>query len=95
MFADAPEFEEFLMLIFLSRTSEPAKFESTFGNVLCGSPSRPFAPQSEGRRLQFRTHQMNHLSGSEAELYFNGVKAGAIFPRHLNDAVNISLTEVV
>jgi hypothetical protein len=64
--------------------AESADLEPSLRNMLGCSPGGSFPPQSKGRRFQLGTHQFDHLSRRESKLTLDGVKAGPVFPRHLD-----------
>lgn len=71
----------------LAWTPKTPEFETSFGNMLGLSTGRSGSPKSERRRAQLGSHQMNDFPRREPKLAANRIKARAVFPCHLNDAV--------
>jgi hypothetical protein len=71
----------------LTWTPKTAEFVTSFGNMLGLPTGRPGSPKSERRRAQFGSHQMDNFPRREPKLTANRIKARAVFPCHLNDAV--------
>jgi len=66
---------------------------SKLGFVFCRSPVGSLSPHFEGVRSHLTPHQLDNVAGCQAELVSYRVEAGAIFPRHHDDAVNLASGE--
>ena len=77
----------------LAWTAKTSEFETSFGNMLGLPTGRPGSPESERRRAQLGSHQMDDFSRGEPKLTANRIEARAIFPCHLNDAVRFGPRE--
>lgn len=58
-----------------------------FSFPACGS----FPPESERGGFEFSSHQGDDLTWSQSELSQDGVEACAIFPGHLDDAIDLGI----
>ena len=57
--------------------------------VFGAAASNAFAPTFEGFGVLNLPHELNGLVFGEAKLIFNGVKGGAVFPRHHDEPVKV------
>lgn len=76
-----------LLASLLVRTTKSAVLETSQGDMLGLATGCSGSPQSEGRRLEFPSHQRDHLAGRQTELLANGVEARPILPCHLDDTI--------
>lgn len=60
-----------------------------FGRMLCDPTICALTPHPEAACFHLRPHQFDYLFFGKTELRFNRFKRGAVFPRHLDDAVNV------
>jgi len=58
-----------------------------FSFPACGS----FPPESERGGFKFSSHEGDDLTWSQSELSQDGVEACAIFPGHLDDAIDMGI----
>jgi hypothetical protein len=70
-------------------TSKAADLETPFRNMLSSAADCPFPPQAKRRGAQLGPHQMNHFSRRETKLTLDGIKAGSVFPSHLDNPISI------
>lgn len=79
--------------VLLAWTTEATEFKATLYYVLRFSTFGPFSPKAKRRWLHVRTHEFNDFAVRQPVLTHDDVKRRAVFPRHLNNAVNVSLRE--
>ena len=66
------------------------------GAAVLGAPaSHSFTPGTKRAWLELGAHQSDHRSFRQAELEFNGLKGGAIFPGHFDHAIDVLKSELV
>jgi hypothetical protein len=75
--------------------SESPDLEPSFRDMLRLATNGSHTPQAERGRLQFGPHQMNHLPRSQPELTLDGIKAGPIFPGHLDHPVKVGGRKII
>ncbi len=56
-------------------------------------PVNALTPHLKARPLHIRPHNFNNFGLVDAELVFDNVKRGAVFPRHPDYAVNLCFAE--
>lgn len=71
----------------LVRATESPILEPSQGDMLGLATGCSCPPQTEGRRLEFSSHQRDHLARRQTELLANRVEARAILPCHLDDTI--------
>ena len=78
-------------LAFAAKTTE---IKGSLRKMLGITTSGSFTPKPKGRRLQSFSHQLDDLSGFKAKLCANRFERSAVFPCHLNDAINLSFRQI-
>lgn len=69
--------------------AKPAYDKRAFHQVLRITSGRSLSPQLERTRLEVRSHGFDDFNGSKIKLDANGVERCSIFPRHLDDVVDL------
>jgi hypothetical protein len=62
--------------------------------VFGGPPLHAHAPEPKRAGIELGTHEADHLRLTQAHAFVNGLKRGAVFPRHLNHRRHITRTQV-
>lgn len=80
---------------FLARAFEVAHSEVAFFGVLGGSVLDTLAPHFPTGEFHFLTHKFDDIALGHAEVDFDGIESGSIFPCHLDDAIYFAFGQVI
>ena len=72
----------------LTGAFEPTDFRVPAFGVFGAAAVHAFAPHAKTAGQTVRPHEINYFAGRQTKLKAQGIKGRAVFPRHLNDAVN-------
>lgn len=79
--------------VLLAGSSKSAEAEAAQGFVLCLSAHGALSPELERACCELSTHELDHVAWRQAELSLNGVEGRSIFPRHLDDSVDVRIRQ--
>ncbi len=74
----------------LTWATESANDKTPLREMFRLTASRSRSPQSKRCGLQFSSHQSDDLAGRKSELHFDRIKSRTVFPRHPDDAIDLS-----
>jgi len=80
-------------LVLLAGSSESPEAEATQGFVLRLSTGRALSPELERAGCELGTHELDHVAWRQSELSLNGIEGRSIFPRHLDDSVDVRISQ--
>jgi hypothetical protein len=73
---------------------EPVNLRIAFHEVFLAHPTvDTLAPQVKRLALELTPHEFDYLGFRQSELQFNGFKRGTVFPRHLNDPIDLNIRQ--